>query len=301
MTASSNQNSAALASTNFAAVMQPGIGGLVSRLQWRNGGASVDLLHDASGPQDPSTTRARYGLWPMVPFANRAFGARLVTGERTYNLPVNDAAQGSAIHGFGWQNAWEVAHQTPDACSLVHHHHGEVYHYRATMDVALTPMAARFSLAVDNESARPLPHGIGFHPWFPRTSRTTLKFRAPRELLLGPDMRATGVIGTRPAHDFSTARTLPEDQDLVISAIDWDGTAEISLPEHGLTIHLTASRTLRHPVVWAPKGSDFLCFEPQSHAIGAPSEPLAQAITPMRMLEMGETLQGWMALAVTRA
>jgi aldose 1-epimerase len=167
--------------------------------------------------------------------------------------------------------------------------------------VALTATEARFGLAVENSSAHPLPHGIGLHPWFPRTPRTTLKFRARSELLLGPDMRATSVTDIRPTHDFSTGRLLPVDEDLVISAVDWDGTAEIRLPEQGLTIQLTASDTLRHPVIWAPRGSDFLCFEPQSHAIGAPSEPLVQTITPMRVLETGEALAGWMAIVVKRS
>jgi galactose mutarotase-like enzyme len=46
-------------------------------------------------------------------------------------------------------------------------------------------------------------------------------------------------------------------------------------------------------VVWAPAGADFLCVEPQSHAIGAPSEAIVRALTPLKRLESGETLEGW--------
>ena len=73
--------------------------------------------------------------------------------------------------------------------------------------------------------------------------------------------------------------------------------ARIETPSTGLAITLTASETLRCPVVWAPAGADFLCVEPQSHAIGSPSEPAARAAAPLTRLEPGETLAGWLRIA----
>ena len=64
-----------------------------------------------------------------------------------------------------------------------------------------------------------------------------------------------------------------------------------------LAVNLSASQSLRSPVVWAPAGADFLCVEPQSHAIGAPSEEAVRKVTPLRRLEPGETLSGWMRIA----
>jgi aldose 1-epimerase len=49
-------------------------------------------------------------------------------------------------------------------------------------------------------------------------------------------------------------------------------------------------------VVWAPPHADFLCIEPQSHGIGAPSEPAAREATPMARLSPGEILTGWMRI-----
>jgi aldose 1-epimerase len=81
------------------------------------------------------------------------------------------------------------------------------------------------------------------------------------------------------------------------SFLGWDGTARIETPSTGLAITLTASADLDCPVVWAPAGADFLCVEPQSHAIGAPSEPAARAASPLRRLAPGETLEGWLRIA----
>ena len=72
-------------------------------------------------------------------------------------------------------------------------------------------------------------------------------------------------------------------------------TADARNPQVAIT--LTASESLRCPVVWAPAGADFLCVEPQSHAIGAPSEPAARAAAPLRRLAPGEILEGWLRIA----
>ena len=80
------------------------------------------------------------------------------------------------------------------------------------------------------------------------------------------------------------------------SFLGWDGIARIETPSTGLAITLTASESLRCPVVWAPAGADFLCVEPQSHAIGAPSEAAARAAAPLRRLQPGETLEGWLRI-----
>jgi aldose 1-epimerase len=50
-------------------------------------------------------------------------------------------------------------------------------------------------------------------------------------------------------------------------------------------------------VVWAPAGADFLCVEPQSHAAGAPSEAVVRAASPLRRLQPGEALEGWMRVS----
>jgi aldose 1-epimerase len=50
-------------------------------------------------------------------------------------------------------------------------------------------------------------------------------------------------------------------------------------------------------VVWAPAGANFLCVEPQSHAIGSPSEAIVREISPLQRLAPGETLAGWLRIA----
>jgi aldose 1-epimerase len=63
-----------------------------------------------------------------------------------------------------------------------------------------------------------------------------------------------------------------------------------------LAVELDASESLRNPYVWSAGSVSHVCIEPQSHGVGAPSEPMSSAITPMARLAPGESLSGWLAL-----
>ena len=108
--------------------------------------------------------------------------------------------------------------------------------------------------------------------------------------------RATGVMLTPDGGLFARGRLVAGADELAISYVDWTGEASLSTASTGLGIGINASASLRHPVLWSPPDADFVCFEPQSHSIGAPSEPAARVATPLQRLAPGETLSGWMAL-----
>ncbi len=283
---------------DLTAEILPQAGGLVKSLAWRHAGRDHALLYPADHAPRADSTADRHGLWPLVPFANRAFGARLLHGGERLALPVNDATDGSTMHGFGWQAAWQVVEHGADHVLLRHaYDRADPYAYVAEFDVTLLPGAARFSLAVSNLGQRALPFGIGLHPWFPRSEHTRLAATARGALRFGPRYRATGTGPVMPADDHAAGRLLPPET--AVSYLDWDGVAVLSEIAPGLALTIRASATLRHPVLWTPAGAPFVCFEPQSHAIGAPSEPVVAAATPLALLQPGETLSGWMTLEPT--
>lgn len=121
--------------------------------------------------------------------------------------------------------------------------------------------------------------------------------RANGALVFGEAFRA---IGQQPFADggpYTAPSFFRRDDVTAWSFLGWDGSARIETPSTGLAITLSASGNLDCPVVWAPAGADFLCVEPQSHTIGAPSEPAARAATPLRRLQPGEALEGWIRIA----
>ncbi len=289
----------ALSNGFFSATLSPEHGAIVTALGWTPaGGPGHRLLFRPDGATAGTAAPNRFGLWPMVPFANRAFGGIVDDGHQRLSLPINDPAMLATIHGFGWQSAWAVAEQSFDRVAMVHERSGasDPYRYLARMTVSLLEDRARFDLTVTNEAAEALPYGLGFHPWLDCSPDTMLTMSAGGTLVFAPGYRATGLTKYDDGGPYCAGRAIAQADELAHSFIDWAGPALFATPSRGLCIAITASETLRHPVLWTPPQSGFVCFEPQSHGIGAPSEATARAITPLAILQPGETLSGWMEI-----
>lgn len=292
-----------LAAYDLFALVEPEFGGLVASLGWTHRGRRQDLLYAPAGALPTTQKTNGFGVWPMVPFANRAFGAVLDDGERRWNLPVNEPEPGNNLHGFGWQMPWRVEEAGAAHAVLVHTktEGADPYRYSARLAIRLEPGSVHLALEVTNRAADVLPFGIGLHPWFACAPDTTLRMAASGALTLGPSFRPAGHGKVPREGDFSDGRRVFADTETAWSFTFWDGRAEIRTPSLGLAIAMEASETLCHPVLWAPPRAPFVCLEPQSHAIGAPSDKIARDVTPLKRLAPGETLSGWMRLRPSAA
>jgi len=280
------------------AVVIPEIGGIVSRLVWTGpDGRRHDVLHPSADRTASTASPNFFGSWAMLPFANRAFGSVVDDAETRFQVPANDPS--GTIHGFGWQAAWEVLRYDRGHTVIEHRRIDgpDRYRYRARQEVILDEAGMTARLSITNEAETALPFGIGHHPWFPCAADTRLTMRAAGALVFGEAFRAIGQEAFTQGGPYADARPFRSDTVTAWSFFDWDGSARIETPSTGLAITLTASDSLNCPVVWSPPGADFLCVEPQSHAIGAPSEPAARAAAPLKRLAPGETLEGWLRIA----
>lgn len=284
----------------FQARIIPEVGSIVASLEWRGPYGKVHPLLFSPKGAVPGTNEPNFlGAWAMVPFANRAFDCLIDDGTQRFTVPVNDPAGTGHIHGFGWQSAWTVMEHGPSQIVTTHRRSGadDPYAYDASQGLSLLAEHVRLDLSVTNRADRALPFGLGFHPWFPCAPDTSLRMSSGGALALGPGYRATGKTDFADGGPFSAGRKVRDlTGELALSYVGWIGEAVFETPSQGLSIRIGASDNFRHPVLWSPPGADFVCFEPQSHGIGAPGDATARAITPLARLEPGETLSGWMTL-----
>ena len=274
----------------------PEAGALVVSLIWVSpSGRATPLLYSPHR-RAPSRTRPNlFGLWPMVPFANRAFGGVLRDREQTYDLPLNNPNERGTIHGFGWQNAWQVANKTIRSISLTHDlppGSGGPYSYRAQMDIEILDGAARFSMKVENTGDEALPFGMGFHPWFPRMRSTKVFINAKEAVTLSDGKTPASRTSVPVDISLDGSAPLPRDKEIALSLLDVTSARIIDFVP-GFAVDITSSDNLKHPVLWSPANAPFVCFEPQSHCIGAPTNAELHAHTPMVRLNKGETIEGW--------
>jgi aldose 1-epimerase len=181
----------------------------------------------------------------LTPWPNRVAGGAYSFGGQRYELPVNEAGTGSALHGLALWNEWQVERRSDTEVVLTHLLHGEPGY---PFQLALT---ARYALDADtglhleltarNCGTAAAPYGCGSHPYITAggegISDCELAFRAGKVLLTDEKLRPTelrDVPGTE--FDFSGPRTLAAQQlDHAFTALP-EGTWDVRLRHPALKL-----------------------------------------------------------------
>ena len=244
-------------------VLNPAFGGSVAIFDW-NGSP---LMRAGTGPSIFDTA-----CFPLVPFSNRIAQGRFGFGGQEVQLAPNfpGRIQPHAIHGFAWLAEWNVVEASGREAVLRHHYEaGEwPWSYVAEQRFALSGEGLRQDLSVRNFGDTPMPTGLGFHPYFPRSSSTRY-FGAHRgEWSNGPD-------------------ELPRRLDWKADAVDWwggqpvssrkvdtvysgrSGPLRVEWPERDLQLTIAPCAMLSHTVVYVPADQPIFCVEPVSHSTDA--------------------------------
>lgn len=280
----------------------PEIGGSIVR--FRHG--DTPLMREASAEALVAGEATGMASFPLVPMSNRIAFARFAFGGEEHRLTRNFGDNPHHLHGFGWRSSWRVASAREDRVTLALDHDpaGEgariwPYALSAELTYALSGDTLTMSLAVVNRDARPMPAGLGFHPYFPRRPGATLRFRAegvwiPDDAEL-PDHREVA----QGAFDFRAAKPVA-DVTLDHAFLGFAGRAAITFPDLKLALALEADPIFSHAVVFVPPGKDFFCVEPVSNMTDAVNRMAAEPDHGLRILAPHERLEGSAGLKVER-
>lgn len=144
-------------------------------LHWDVAGESI-LFAEPTETPNPSPTRSGHPI--LFPFPNRIRNGSFSFDGRKYHLPLNDSTRTHAIHGFTPRNPWrQIAVGSEFDRSFVT---GEFHLSRdlpesrpfwpsdfiLRVTYRLSPDALAVSAEVTNPDSRPLPFGLGYHPYF---------------------------------------------------------------------------------------------------------------------------------------
>ncbi|MCA3365326.1 MAG: aldose epimerase [Roseomonas sp.] len=264
---------------DWQALICPEQGAAFSSLHWR--GRDV-LVPAPEGARHPGA----YGAFWMLPWANRLDAGRIAG----HAMPINRAAEGTAIHGLARDLPWEVISAAPDHALLQQRLNVAPFDYTAQLAVTLDALGLVMEMTLRHEGAAPAPYGMGWHPWFIRSAATSLHLNAtqranhserglPESLTLCASIAAdeAGLIG----HDNFFA--------------GWDGVARLKTSAGNITLIATGDFAAGVQV-YAPPAQPILCVEPVSHMPDAPNRPALGAVAPMRLLAPGQFLHGTIRL-----
>jgi aldose 1-epimerase len=231
---------------DWQALICPEQGAAFSSLQWC--GRDV-LVPSPEGARHPGS----HGAFWMLPWANRLDCGRIAG----HAMPINRAAEGTAIHGLARDLPWEVTSAAPDQVVLQQRLTFAPFDYTARLTVSLDADGLLMEMELRHEGAAPVPYGMGWHP----------DIAADEAGLIGLDNFFAG----------------------------WDGVARLITPAG--TITLTATADFAAGVqVYAPPTQPLICVEPVSHMPDAPNRPALAAAAPMRLLAPGQSLRGTIRL-----
>jgi aldose 1-epimerase len=217
------------------------------------------------------------------------------------SLPLNRPPEHHSIHGLGWQAAWRPIDVSAREATLEFRHAAGAWPwaFRATQHFALAPTGLTVALTLRNESDTAMPAGIGWHPYFPRTPRTTITADVRAMWLTDDDVMPTTLAAPRPEADLSRG-PLVDAVALDNCFVGWRRRAVIDWPEANTRLTMTADAPLDFLVVYTPRGRPYFCAEPVSHVTDAFNLAAGRSDTGTRVLEPGEMLRAVVTLSVER-
>ncbi|WP_241242042.1 aldose 1-epimerase [Sphingobium algorifonticola] len=249
-----------IASSGAEAVIAPGRGGALLRLQIDG----RDVLRPAPCH---ATDPLEMACFPLVPYANRIAHGQFRFDGQNYRLPRNFGAHPHSLHGVGWTSHWSVEAATANCATLVHDHAGTAdwpWAYRAVQIIRIYADSLAMTLSVRNCAGTPAPAGLGFHPYFTASKAMRLRFTAaglwqsaaPDWLPLDHDR--ADALGNWSDGAPATGTTLIDNCYSGwsgIATLDDDNEQSVSLTAEGATwLHL-----------YRPPDAHFVCLEPVSH------------------------------------
>lgn len=141
----------------------------------------------------------------------------------------------------------------------------------------LTPDGLRQEIAITHRGEQPLPYGLGFHPWLPRTPRACFTAAVGGLWLTGDSLLPIAhTTGLPTGRDLNTG--VPMCGDLIDNTYTgWHGMPNVDWPEFGLTLQLQMLQlqTPQGPVapaychIYRPPHGEALCVEPTSQPVDA--------------------------------
>ena len=275
----------------------------------QQGASIVDLWYDGRPVLRPYTASAERpfsvldaACFPFVPFCGRIEGNEFYVGDKSYALRANTVDDKHCLHGDGWLSEWSVRKVALERICLTLKHDSNSsspYQYDAALDILLKGGQLRMKLSVINRSNDALPFGLGFHPYFPLTSNTEIKFQAEGyrdervDHLPGELQEIAGDV------DFSSAASVP-DRSIHLGYERWAGGVLVSSPELGMEVCLKASPECSRLQLFSPascldnsENQNYVCAEPMTHTCNAHR---MSGNHGLRLLAPGESMQTWMTI-----
>lgn len=269
--------------------LAPALGGSIVNWTVRSTGQPLLRYNDAQALN--TGLPGKLGCFPLVPWSNRIAEGGFDCPDGWLALAPNSLTDPLPIHGSAWQQPWQVVSHTQDEvvlqldCSIP-------FAYRARQRFHLSEGRLSIEVQVTHLAEHAAWHGLGLHPYLPRTAGTRLQATARQVWMCDASRLPTRLDSIPDRWDFQQLQALPDT--LVDNGFcQWDGRCLIQQPDLGYELQCEASGS-DYYLLYCPVSLGFFCIEPVSHPVNAhhlPGRPGLRLLAQGQSAELGFSLQ----------
>ncbi len=279
-------------------------------------GKTVDVLDSVpnfeSGNEQPSSS----GIPILFPFPNRIRNGKFTWNGNDFALPGTDK-WGNAIHGLCMDRPWRVVRQSDDFVTGQFQLSVDAPDRRSLwpadfvieVDYELVRSRLRARFRILNPDSRPLPWGLGTHPYFkvPLTTESRyddclVEVPAQRRWELQDCLPTGKTVALDDSYDLRDGAYLNVLKlDDVYTGLECDGPQFDCLvmdESAGLQVTLTCPPIFREIVAFTPPNRSAVCLEPYTCPTDAINLQTSGLDVGWRVLGPGQEFHTWIDLSV---
>jgi len=240
----------------------PAIGGSITRFSIEG----QDILRSASKEAFLHRDPGSMGAFPMIPYCNRVAGGCFWFEGRQIQLLKNFPPELCSIHGLGWTRAWSIDYKTETVLILSYDHDGRDWPWKFSSEQQFSVKSDRldYKLSIKNLDSRPMPAGLGLHPFFPEKHLARLSCSFQGRWQCDSVGLPSQFLGLEKSDQFDGSATMNNyDVDHIYTGLNSDIGLRWDNKKYG--VKFENSEEIFGYVVYSPPKHDFLCVEPITH------------------------------------
>jgi aldose 1-epimerase len=268
-----------LGDDDLAVEVLPGVGARIHRIRF----GGVEILRT---PEDPAVHVAQpwfWGSYPLAPWCNRVPAGPGRAAGRAIDLPSN-FPDGTAIHGQVAEAAW--TDEGAGRFRIRRGGDGWPWPYEVVQTLVVEAPCVELTLGLTNQGDRPMPAGLGIHPWFRDPVEVTIRAASVHPSNVDPSPIPEPVSGDL---DRRSPGPLAVGVDAAWTDLG-DPPVELAWPAERLRATLTTSPNARYIVAAHLDGIDATAVEPNTHAPAGLRRLALGEPGGLELIDAGETL-----------
>ena len=245
--------------------------------------------------KDTVTSARQSASFALIPFSNRMSHATLKWMGTDHPLIKNNADEPHNIHGVGWQRPWTILEQGEDFLLVSYEHKadgGWPFDFDASQAIKIKDNELHQTLSITNQSNKPTPVGLGWHPYFVKRKNSSIYFEASKIWEMGDDRLPTHAMKSGGLDQLCEQLEVDHCYD------GWNG--QVKLIDSELSINVSSN--LDRLVVYTKPGMDSVAIEPVSHVNNAINMSSNLGIDAnqygIKILNPGETINAQMTINI---